>query len=378
MPHTIEKQRHIIDFTLASLLRRRGKNGALFTVYTLIVFILASVMFFTYALKEEAAQVLKGAPEIVVQRSLQGRYAPIPLEYAAKIRGIRGVMAVRPRLWGYYYDSVFLANYTIMTAESIPLPPGSIAIGHGISRMRRAYEGDTISFTGVDGKARNFTIAKILPQESQLLSADLILMNEDEYREFSGLPPGLASDLTLKVRNPKELTTIAEKIVKALPDSRPIIRNEILRTYDALFSWRGGLLIIIMSAAVLAFVIFAWDKASGLSAEEKKEIGILKAVGWETSDILFMKFWEGMTVSLTSFLAGTILAYGHIFFTSAALFAPVLKGWSVLYPVFRLTPFINPGQIATLFFLTVVPYTVTTIIPSWRAATIDPDSVLRS
>ncbi len=378
MPHTLEKQRHIIDFTVASLLRRKGKNGALFTVYTLIVFILSSVMFFTYALKHEASLVLKGAPEIVVQRTLQGRYTPIPEEYMAKIRGIRGVMSVHPRVWGYYYDPVFLANYTILSPDNFSLPPGSIAIGSGISRMRRAYEGDTISFTAADGKARNFTIAKILPEESQLVSADLMLMGEKEYREFSGLPQGLASDLTLKVRNPKELATIAEKIVRLLPDSRPIIRNEIMRTYDALFSWRGGLLIVIMSVAVLAFVIFAWDKASGLSAEEKKEIGILKAVGWETSDILFMKFWEGMAVSLTSFLAGTILAYVHVFFSSAFIFAPVLKGWSVLYPDFRLTPFINPGQIATLFFLTVVPYTVTTIIPSWRAATIDPDSVLRS
>ena len=378
MPHTIEKQRHIIDFTLASLFRRKGKNGALFTVYTLIVFILASVMFFTYALKEEAALVLKEAPEIIVQRTLQGRYTPIPEEYAAKIRGIRGVMSVRARVWGYYYDPVFLANYTIMAPESFSHGPGNIAIGSGISRMRRAYEGDTISFTGADGRARSFTVAAILPEESQLVSADLILMAEADYREFSGLPAGVASDLTLRVRNPKELATVAEKIVRLLPDTRPIIRTEILRTYDALFSWRGGLLVVIMSAAVLAFVIFAWDKASGLSAEEKKEIGILKAVGWETSDILFMKFWEGMAVSLTSFLFGTILAYLHVFFTPAVLFAPVLKGWSVLYPQFRLTPFINFGQIATLFFLTVVPYTVTTIIPSWRAATIDPDSVLRS
>ena len=38
-------------------------------------------------------------------------------------------------------------------------------------------------------------------------------------------------------------------------------------------------------------------------------------------------------------------------------------------PKIQLTPFIDASQIATLFFLTVVPYTVATIIPSWRAAT---------
>ena len=91
-----------------------------------------------------------------------------------------------------------------------------------------------------------------------------------------------------------------------------------------------------------------------------------------------MKFWEGTAVSLSSFLAGVLLAYIHVFFTDVVLFEPVLKGWSTLYPSFRLVPYISAYQVATLFFLTVVPYTVSTIIPSWRAATIDPDSVMRS
>jgi ABC-type lipoprotein release transport system permease subunit len=137
------------------------------------------------------------------------------------------------------------------------------------------------------------------------------------------------------------------------------------------------MMIVILFGALLAFIIFAWDKASGLSAEEKKEIGILKAIGWETSDVILMKFWEGMAVSLSSFLTGTLLAYVHVFFTSSALFEPALKGWAVLYPHFKITPFIDASQISTLFFLTVVPYTVATIIPSWRAATVDPDSVMR-
>ena len=86
------------------------------------------------------------------------------------------------------------------------------------------------------------------------------------------------------------------------------MRDEILRTYHSVFAWRGGLVIVVLSGAVFAFIILAWDKATGLSAEERKEMRVLKAVGWETSDVLLMKFWEGSAISLSSFLLGVLLA----------------------------------------------------------------------
>ncbi len=376
MAANLERQRHIVDFTVASLLRRKGKNGALLAVYTVIVFLLASVIFFTHALKQEAARVLKDGPEIIVQRTLMGRYSPIPRSYADDIREIGGVQSVRPRLWGYYYDGSFLANYTLMVPDEAP-PPGEIVLGSGISRLREAFPGDIVGFTGFDGRPQSYRVQGLLPEESQLVAADLILLAESDYRQLSGIPADQATDLVLTVRNRKELATIAEKIVKLHPDTRPIIRSEILRTYDALFSWRSGVVTVLFTIAALAFVIFAWDKATGLSAEERKEIGVLKAVGWESSDVLLLKFWEGLLVSLTAFLLGTALAYLHVFAGTFWLFAPVLKGWSTLYPEFRLTPFIHFGQLEVIFLLTVVPYIVTTIVPSWRVATIDPDMVLR-
>jgi ABC-type lipoprotein release transport system permease subunit len=203
-------------------------------------------------------------------------------------------------------------------------------------------------------------------------------MEESDFRDLFQLPEGQVTDLTLTVKNPREMTTIARKINEILPGTRPIIRDEILRTYYSVFDWRAGILIVVLFVAVLSFIIFAWDKASGLSAEERKEIGILKAIGWETSDIIMMKFWEGSVVSLSAFLLGIVLAYLHVYFTSSMLFEPVLKGWSVLYPDFKLVPFVDAYQIASLFFLTVMPYTVATILPSWRAATVDPDSVMRA
>ena len=88
-------------------------------------------------------------------------------------------------------------------------------------------------------------------------------------------------------------------------------------------------------------------------------------------------FWEGLLISLSAFLLGFVAAYVQVFHFSASLFEPVLKGWSVLYPRFQLTPYIDGVQVATLFFFTVVPYAVAVLVPIWKAAITDPDSVMR-
>ncbi len=378
MASWIEKNRSILDFTLSSLLRRKGKNLSLIAVYTLVVFMLGSAMFLTEAMKREAALILKEAPEIVVQRLMGGRYDPIPLEYVEKIRTIRGVGSAAPRLWGYYYDPVIGANYTLIVPRTGVPARETIVIGNGIVRSRMVGRGDIISFRGNDGTARNFTIRGEISPESELVSSDLILIAESDFRGLFGFPASQATDITVTVRNPREVRTVAGKVAEMLPDTRPIIRDEMVRTYDSVFDWRGGIVVVLLMMALLAFVIFAWEKASGLSADEKREIGVLKAIGWETSDVIAVKAYEGLLVSFFSFTIGILAAYGHVFFFSAFLFVPALKGWSVLYPAFRITPFIDPYQVAVLFFLTVAPYTVATIVPSWRAAIIDPDSVMRS
>jgi len=335
-------------------------------------------MFLTYSIKEEASTILKDSPDMIVQKISAGRHDPVPLSYMEKIKQVRGISSVKGRLWGYYYDPITGANYTLLVPEKFPYEPGGIEIGQGISRVRSTFPGDTLDFRTWEGKIINLEVKKIFSPESELVSSDLILVSEEDFRLLFGGSGDRVTDLVLRVRNPKEIPTIAVKIAELLPDTRIILREEILRTYDAVFSWRGGILILILAGAVLAFIILSWDKASGLSQEERKEIGILKAIGWETSDVILMKFWEGMAISLSAFLAGIILAYVHVFFFSSSLFEPVLKGWAVLYPQFKLVPFIDASQVVALFFLTVVPYTVATLIPSWRAATVDPDSVMRA
>jgi hypothetical protein len=374
----LEKQRHILDLAISSLLRRLKKNVVLLVVYTLIVFSLASIMFFTQTLKREAASVLRGSPELIVQKLMAGRHDLIPLAYADKIRNIRGVQEVRGRLWGYYYDQTAKANYTLLVPLGYTLGDREVAIGDGLARLHGLQRGQRLSFRSFDGQPVDFTIKGAFGPESELVSADLILISEKGLRRVFGFPPDAATDLVVSVRNQKEIPTIAAKIMDLLPDTRPISRQEILKTYEAVFDWRGGILMVMLAGAILAFLIFTWDKAAGLSAEEKREIGILKAIGWETADILQLKLYEGVVISLSAFLLGVLLAYASLSLTGGMLWAPILKGWSSLYPEFRLVPYLDAYQIAVLFFLTVLPYTVATIVPSWRAASIDPDLVMRT
>ena len=378
----IEKQKALIDFTLASLARRRLKNLGMLLVYTLIVFLLASVMLFTDALRREAAQVLADSPEIILQRMVAGRHDLIPPGYLEKIGRIRGVQKKEGRLWGYYYDSVVKANYTLMAPPpdsdaALKIADGRIVIGAAMARARGLTSGNIISFRSYSGRLFPFTVAAVLPHSSELVSADLVLMSDGDYRAFFDIPAGHYTDIALSVANPQEVRNVAAKLAEALPDSRPILRDEVLRTYESIFNWREGIVLVLLAGSIFAFAIFAWEKASGLSAEEKREIGILKAIGWETGDVLKMKFWEGALISLTAFLLGYVAAYLHVFRFAAGLFEPVLKGWAVLYPRFELTPVVDGFQIATLFFFTVFPYTVATIVPIWRAAITDPDAVMR-
>ncbi|MFP5213229.1 MAG: ABC transporter permease [Acidobacteriota bacterium] len=374
----IEKQAYMLDFTLSSLVRRKGKNVSLLVVYTFMVFLIGSVILFTDAVKREAILVLADAPEIMVQKITAGRHDLIPVSYIEAIAGIRGVRSVNARLWGYYYDATNGANYTVMANDSVCPTRGAVSIGSGVARNLPVGENGTIPFKACDGSYVFLTIKDILSPGSELVTADLVVVSEEDFRTIFGIPVGYATDLALTVGNTRELPTIAAKIAQVLPDSRPILRDEIIRTYEALFDWRGGLVVAILGGAILAFMILAWDKATGLSGEEKKEIGILKGLGWDVSDVLLMKFWEGACISLSAFLVGIVLAYAHVFLGSAVVFEPVLKGWSVLYPHFRLTPYIDGYHLACLFFLIVVPYTVATVVPSWRAATIDPDSIMRT
>ena len=380
----------ILEHALSSLWRRRFKNLSIVAVYSFTIAVLASVLLLTHSLRVEAFAILGDAPDLIVQRVAAGRHDLIPTEYMESMSEIPGVGDVHPRYWGYYYDGITGANYTLlglgkqlsvgvdMVEGVLPSRPGECAIGVGVSETRQVGVGDELILVDSRNIGVVFDVVGTFRSESNILTYDLVVLSNQDLIEFFGLPEGKATDISLEVYNQNEVSTVAAKIKRLFPDTRPITKSEIIRTYDAVFSWRSGMILTVFFSALIAFCILAWDKATGISAEERREIGILKAIGWSTSDVLELKFWEGAVISVTSFLAGLIVAFVHVFLFGASVLAPVIMGWSVLFPDFRLTPYLDLYQIFVMGFLTVVPYIASTVIPSWKASITDPEEVMRA
>ncbi|GAB6193606.1 ABC transporter permease [Desulfocastanea catecholica] len=382
------KHLKIIDYAISSLLRRRFKSIAILVAYSITVATLASVLFLTHALRTETSFVLQGVPDLIVQRTMGGRHELIPVRYAEEIGKILGVGKITPRYWGYYYDGLTEANYTLlgtggeavaleMLQGSLPVKPDECAVGAGVAVLRGSGYSDELILVNSKNIGVLFDVTGIFRTESSLLTNDLVVLTDAAVIDFFGFPPDRATDLAVSVPNSSEIQTVAAKIKQMFPDTRPITKRELIRTYDMVFNWRSGMMLTVFCAAIIALCIMAWDKATGISAEEKQEIGILKAIGWDTPDILALKFWEGLVISLTSFLTGVILSYVHVFFLNGFILAAVLKGWSVLFPTFHLTPSINLFHLLVMGFLTIVPYIASTVIPTWKTAITDPDSVMR-
>jgi len=84
-----------------------------------------------------------------------------------------------------------------------------------------------------------------------------------------------------------------------------------------------------------------------------------------------------LIISGFAYIFAVTLAVGYVFGLQAPLLRDLFMGYSVLKPPFDLPFVIDGGVLALIFFTTIPIYTASTIIPAWKAATLDADEVIR-
>jgi len=332
-----------------------------------------------------------------VQRLQAGRAINIPLGRIDRLLSIDGVKAVTPRVWGYYYFANAGVNFSVVGIDSFEeqyrelyskicdkfdfdklKKDSGMLVGVGVKKiLQKSYYSDYFNFIKPDGTLAKVKIDGVFKGDTKLDSNDIIVLTSKKAREIFGISENEAVDFVVKVANPTEVPNIARKITELYPDTRVVTKEDLSISYQDIFDYKGGLFLALFVISAFTFFMIIYDKASGISSDEKREIGILKAVGWKIDDILKEKFYEAFVVSFVSFIVGICLSLFYVYFLNAPLLKNIFIGYSTLKPAFDLPFSFDIQTNAIIFFLTVPVYIAATIIPSWRVASMDADEVMR-
>jgi ABC-type lipoprotein release transport system permease subunit len=386
-----------MEFAVNAILRAKGKNIFIVTIFTLLVALLASIFFIVGSIRYEQQLTLDSLPEIIVQKVQAGRVYDIENGRVENIITISGVESAIPRVWGYYYFAnagVNLALVGINQYEEqykgslekliervdfdILEGNSSMVVGAGVKRvMEQSYFSDYLNFIKPNGELKRVTVGGIFREATELETNDMVVMGQRDAREILGIAEDMATDIVVKVANPEEIPTIAQKIKLLYPDTRVITKADLEISYQNIFDYKSGVFLALFSVALFTFFMIIYDRSSGLSSEEKREIGILRAVGWSIDDILKEKFYEGFIISISAYTMGIILALGFVYILQAPILRGIFEGYSELRTSFNLPFILNVETLALIFFLTVPIYIASTIVPAWRASSLDVDEVIR-
>ena len=82
-------------------------------------------------------------------------------------------------------------------------------------------------------------------------------------------------------------------------------------------------------------------------------------------------------MALVAFLAGVICAYLYVFFLHAPGLAAVFLGAGNLPLDLRTSRQIDPGLLASIFLLYMLPHAVAVLAPVWRAAVTEPVEAMK-
>ncbi len=393
MSSSLQQQLNILDYGLAAIWRKRLRNLSIFLVFSSLIFLLGSFQFLSSSLTKTAESLLQTVPDIIVQQLSAGRQVPLLTKSQQQLDDIFGIKSIRPRIWGYYFDESNGANYTViginLEKQEGKLPkifhrgnsgvgnnPGDVVLGQEVVKGLGLGTRNNFSLFRADLSLASFQRVDLFDASSNLLTNDLILMSLGDARDLFGYAENEITDLMISVANPYEIPTIAKKISEAIPGSRVITQEQIKQTYGAIFGWRSGFGSACLLSGLVAFMILAWDKGLGLSEEDRKEVGILKILGWQTGDIIRLRFYESLAISVMAFLVGITLAWMHLLIWDCALLHPIFLGWSVLRSPLEVQPFLQGRDILLLFSISVLPYLAATAIPAWRSAIIKADSIV--
>jgi ABC-type lipoprotein release transport system permease subunit len=385
---------YLLEYAYGYIVRHKNKNIFIVTVFTLLVALLCTLFFITTSVSFELQKRIANEPDIVVQNYQAGMPTASTNAMLDKLLEIDGISGGNLRVAGKYYfrkentyfnlvgidpfeelSNKFLQNIV----DTTDINSSCMLVSKDVlSIMKKAYYSNYFNFVKADGTLVKVPIAGSFSTEDKHYLDKTILMPKELLRKIFAYKSNEGSDIALRIANKNELDFLTTKIRLLFPNAKVISKDDSVLLYKNLFNYDSGVFLALFTIALFTFFIIIYDKANGLSSEEKREIGILKAIGWRVEDVLHAKFYEAALIAFFSFIMGFILAYIFVFILKAPFLGNIFMHENLLnIATFSLNVHIEFSYVLLIFLLSVPLYIAATLIPSWRVATMDADEVMR-
>jgi ABC-type lipoprotein release transport system permease subunit len=259
---------------------------------------------------------------------------------------------------------------------------GAVVVGKALADLLGLKVGSQLTILSESNVPQQFIVAGVFDGESSIYSADMILMNINDARAFFDVSADKATDVMVYVSNVDATTKVSlvnlvARSLSELPNCRVVTKDVLLKAQETTYGDRSGFFSVVWYIVLIAVAIVAFNQTVVVGHESKFEVGLLKSLGFSTSDIIQVRLIESLVLGA---LAGAIgLTFGIVY--DVALGAPVFRdfmlGWATLYPGFQVPVLVSAATVGFTFAVTIVPLLFSTVIPSWINATVDPDIAMR-
>ncbi|WP_151947076.1 ABC transporter permease [Aliarcobacter butzleri] len=379
------------NFIFLLLVKHKSKHFAIFLISIFIVFLTSSILFIKNSLQKEISQALENQSDFIIQKTVANKIKDIDTSLIDKFYEINGVSKVTQRVYGQYYFMPENVYFTIIGIDFFEettnqdlkellnflniskfLEKDSMIIGNGVKKVLDKYAYfDSYDFKLENENSKNIKIFKDLPKEANLIANDLIIMDINIAKKILDIKPDFATDIVLDVPNPLERQNVKEQILLKESNIRILQKDELKKEYENMFNYKGGIFLILFIVVIFTFILVLYQRYSMISSNDKREIGILKAVGWSIKDIIKLKIIENFIVAFMAFIIGVIFAYIFVFILQAPILKNIFIGFSNIKNDFILNQNIKISNLITLFLFFMVPFLSAVLIPVWKIAVID-------
>ncbi|WP_323590271.1 ABC transporter permease [Aliarcobacter butzleri] len=379
------------NFIFLLLVKHKSKHFAIFLISIFIVFLTSSILFIKNSLQKEISQALENQSDFIIQKTVANKIKDIDTSLIDKFYEINGVSKVTQRVYGQYYFMPENVYFTIIGIDFFEettnqdlkellnflniskfLEKDSMIIGNGVKKVLDKYAYfDSYDFKLENENSKNIKIFKDLPKEANLIANDLIIMDINIAKKILDIKPDFATDIVLDVPNPLERQNVKEQILLKESNIRILQKDELKKEYENMFNYKGGIFLILFIVVIFTFILVLYQRYSMISSNDKREIGILKAVGWSVKDIIKLKIIENFIVAFMAFIIGVIFAYIFVFILQAPILKNIFIGFSNIKNDFILNQNIKISNLITLFLFFMVPFLSAVLIPVWKIAVID-------